>query len=170
MFVVTQTLVQFVVPNVIKHKILREFVSILPALTPSVCLLGLFFTLWWLDCVFNFLWPLLHQRLALPDFSKVTEQCSIVRLFRLWDNIILFCLRAVGLNCNSTLIRELKNFEVLGSILQRWFCDRNLETFLSPPPLYPNLEAQGSRTWEKSKPSEDLALPMNTTVTLWTDR
>ena len=121
MFVVTQTLVQFVVPNVIKHKILREFVSILPALTPSVCLLGLFFTLWWLDCVFNFLWPLLHQRLALPDFSKVTEQCSIVRLFRLWDNIILFCLRAAGLNCNSTLIENSRTSRFLAAFFNTDF-------------------------------------------------
>ena len=121
MFVVTQTLVQFVVPNVIKHKILREFVSILPALTPSVYLLGLFFTLWWLDCVFNFLWPLLHQRLALPDFSKVTEQCSIVRLFRLWDNIILFCHSAVGLNCNSTLIENSRTSRFLAAFFNADF-------------------------------------------------
>ena len=150
MFVVTQTHVQSVVPNVIKHKMFTEFSYNFACFNPPLCVPSACF----LPCddwtAFSIL-ATSPPPACLACFSKLTEQCSIVRLFRLWDNIILFCLRAVGLNCNSTLIRELKNFEVLGSILQHWFCDRNLETFLSPPPLYPNLEAQGSRTWEESK-------------------
>ena len=118
MFVVTQTLIQFVVPNVIRHKILTEFVTILLALTPSVCLLGLFFTLWWLDCVFDFLWPLLHHRLALPACQKLL---SNVRLFRLWDIIILFCLSAVGLNCNSTLIENSRTSRFLAAFFNTDF-------------------------------------------------
>ena len=85
---------------------------------PSVCLLGLFFTLWWLDCVFDFIWPLLHQRLALPACQKLL---SNVWLFRLWDIITLFCLSAVGLNCNSTLIESSRTSRFLAAFFNTDF-------------------------------------------------
>ena len=98
-------------------RILLQFCLLQP---PSVCLLGLFFTLWWLDCVFDFLWPLLHQA-CFACLSKVTEQCLIVRLFRLWDIITLFCLSAVGLNCNSTLIENSRTSRFLAEFFNTDF-------------------------------------------------
>ena len=163
MFVVTQTHVQFVVPNVIKHKILTEFYYNFACFNPPLCVSLACFS----PCddwtAFSILFG---------HFSTNGLLCLLVKSY--WA---MFDCSGCGTSSPSSAsvqwdwtVTALKNFEVLGSILQHWFCDRNLETFLSPPPLYPNLEAQGSRTWEESKTSEDLALPMNTTVTLWTDR
>ena len=121
MFVVTQTHVQFVVPNVIKHKILTDFLTILLALTPHCVSSWLVFHPVMIGLRFRFYLATSPPTACFACLSKVTEQCSIVRLFRLWDIITLFCLSAVGLNCNSTLIESSRTSRFLAAFFNTDF-------------------------------------------------
>ena len=121
MFVVTQTHVQSVVPNVIKHKILTEFSYNFACFNPPLCVSSACFS----PCddwtAFSIYFGHFSTNGLLCLLSKVTAQCSIVRLFRLWDNIILFCHSAVGLNCNSTLIENSRTSRFLAAFFNTDF-------------------------------------------------
>ena len=118
MFVVTQTHVQFVVPNVIKHKILTEFYYNFACFNPPLCVSLACFS----PCddwtAFSIFFGHFSTKLALLACQKLL---SNVWLFRLWDIITLFCLSAVGLNCNSTLIENSRTSRFLAEFFNTDF-------------------------------------------------